>query len=102
MNSPLSTDLSNPSAIPYFLWDEPLTMDQLREKLACASLYERRRWLAKILREARDRDVWLFTTPEEVCRQWNDLAPLLGRRREFWRFLLDAWRADGLISHEPA
>ena len=102
MNSPLSTDLSDPSAIPYFLWDEPLTVAQLREKLGCASLPERRRWLAKILREARDPDVWLFTTPGEVNRQWDALAPLLGRRREFWRFLLDAWRTAGLIGHEAA
>jgi hypothetical protein len=102
MNTPLSTDLNNPSAIPYFLWDEPLTVAQLREKLTSASPPEQRRWLAKILREARDQDVWLFTTPGAVSRQWDELAPLLGRRREFWRFLLGAWRDAGLLGHGPA
>ncbi len=97
MNNFLSTDLDTASAIPYFLWDEPMTVAELRQKLTSASDAERTRLLAKILREARDTDVWKFTTPEEVWRGWNQIAPMLGRRREFWRFLLEAWREEGLI-----
>ncbi|MEJ7721557.1 MAG: hypothetical protein WKF58_14480 [Ilumatobacteraceae bacterium] len=41
------------------------------------------------MREARDTDVWKFTTPREVWRRWNEIAPQLGRRREFWRFLFE-------------
>ncbi len=33
----LSTDLGNPEAIPYFLWDEPMTVRELRNRLATAS-----------------------------------------------------------------
>jgi hypothetical protein len=93
----LSTDLAREDAIPYFLWDEPMTVRELRSRLA-RSEEERIRLLGKILREARDPDVWLFTTPEEVDRRWNQLEPFAGRRRGFWRFLLDAWRAQGLVS----
>jgi hypothetical protein len=93
----LSTALEDPFAVPYFLWDEPMTVEQLRERLATASEPERLRLVAKILREARDTDVWKFTTPEEVRRWWPKLAPHLGRRKSFWSFLLDRWRKEGLL-----
>jgi len=93
----LSTRLSDPLAIPYFLWDEPMTVLALRERLQTASLPEATRLLGKILREARDPDVWLFTTPTDVARRWDALAPHLGRRRPFWEFLLRQWREEGLL-----
>lgn len=93
----LSTDLSHGSAVPYFLWDEPLTVDELKEKLRSASVEERNRLLGKILREARDTDVWQFTTPREVWRNWADLEKHLGRRREFWKFLFEFWEKENLL-----
>src|SRR5436309_6513448 len=64
----LSSDLDDPSAVPYFLWDEPMTVAELRTRLRTASPPERTRLLGKILREARDTDVWKFTSPAEVSR----------------------------------
>ena len=93
----LSTDLDNPNAIPYFLWDEPMTVAEFRQRLTSTSVQERMRLLAKVLREARDTDVWRFTTPEEVKRQWPALSPHLGRRRVFWTFLLESWQREGLV-----
>ena len=93
----LTTQLDDPEAIPYFLWDDPMTMRELRARLDTASLPERARLLGKILREARDPDVWRFTTPEEVAARWSELAPHLGRRRPFWEYLLGAWRRHGLL-----
>lgn len=98
MTTPLSTDLDSTLSIPYFLWDEPMTVAELKRRLSEASPTEQTRLLAKILREARDTDVWKFTTPEEVWRRWNDLAPQLGRRREFWKFLFEAWEKEGLLA----
>ena len=92
----LTTDLSQDDAIPYFLWDQPMTVAELRRRLH-GSPDERLRYLGTILREAREPDVWRFTTPQEVVRDWNLLEPRLGRRREFWRFLLSKWRELGLI-----
>jgi hypothetical protein len=48
--------------------------------------------LGKILREARDTDVWRFTTPAEVARLFPELRRHLGRRRTFWEFLLGRWQ----------
>ena len=98
MGVPLTTDLTSPDAIPYFLWDEPMTVAEVKHRLLSASETEKVRLLAKILREARDTDVWLFTTHEEVVRLWAQLEPRLGRRRDFWNFLLGQWRSQGLIA----
>ena len=98
---PLSTDLDDPSSVPYFLWDEPMTVAALRARLHHASPPERLRLLGKVLRESRDDEVWRFTTPYEVVRLWPGLARHLGRRRRFWEFLLDQWRSQGFLDdHE--
>ena len=97
MSNLLSTELHSPASTPYFLWDEPMTVAELKEKLASASEEERMRLLGKVLREARDTDVWFFTTPQEVVLQWNRIERHLGRRRAFWKFLVAQWRELGLI-----
>ena len=97
MSVALSSNLLDPEAVPYFLWDEPMTIGLLRERLRTSSSPEATRLLGKILREARDTDVWLFTTPIEVAARWDQLAPHLGRRRSFWEFLLGRWREEGLL-----
>ena len=94
---PLSTDLDDSGAVPYFLWDEPMTVSELRRRLADGSRAERWRLLAKILREARDPEVWRFTSPQEVVEAWPQLVRHLGRRRAFWEYLLGAWEEQGLV-----
>jgi hypothetical protein len=98
----LSTDLERDDTVPYFLWDDPMTVGELRRLLATSSDPERNRLLGKVLREARDTDVWRFTTPEEVVARWEALRPHLGRRRAFWEYLLDRWRDAGLVGARPA
>ncbi len=97
MSVPLSTNLDDEAAYPYFLWDDPITVGELKNRLRTWEEPERLRLLGKILREARDPDVWKFTTPTEVARNWEKLEGYLGRRKGFWRFLLDAWRREGLL-----
>jgi hypothetical protein len=99
---PLSSDLDDPDAYPYFVWDDPMTNRELRHRLQTASLPERNRLLAKILREARDCDVWRYTSPEAVVEAWADLSLYLGRRRRFWEYLLSLWAQQGRIDFEPS
>jgi hypothetical protein len=99
---PLSTDLDCDDAIPYFLWDDPIPVHELRRRLATAPPHEQDRLLGKILREARDTDVWRFTTPDEVARRFGSLKRQLGRRRAFWEFLLNRWHKEGLLADKPA
>ena len=91
-------EIDDPMAIPYFLWDEPMSVAQLKERLRSASQPERVRLLGKILREARDTDVWKFTTPAEVRQLWPELCMHLGRRRPFWEFLFKRWRIEGFLA----
>jgi hypothetical protein len=73
-----------------------MTLSALRARLTGAGGAERLRLLGRILREARDTDVWRFTTPAEVAASWSELERYLGRRRAFWQFLLGRWRDLGL------
>ena len=93
----LSLDLDDPEAIPYFLWDDPMTVAELRRHLAEDSEPERLRLLGRVLREARDDEVWRFTTLAEVVRLFPKLRPHLGRRLPFWEYLLGLWRELGVI-----
>lgn len=93
----LGTDLEDPDTRPWFLWDEDVSVRELRAILAAE---DHPRWVelaAKVLREARDDQVWLFLRPERVAARYPDLAPRLGRRRAFWDYLLRAWRRHGLV-----
>jgi hypothetical protein len=95
---PLTTDLSRGDLRPYFLWDEDVSIDELRAALRGGDEYERLRLLGKMLREARDVDVWRFVTPTEVAANLGRLGRRLGRRRAFWEFLIEGWRRDGLLA----
>lgn len=89
-------DLRDSNARPYFLWDERTTVGEFRRALADAQDDEKARLLGKLLREARDEDVWAFTTVSEVRRLFAKIDRYLGRRRAFWRYLLDAWQRHGI------
>ena len=93
----LSTNLDDPECYPYFLWDDPMTVGELRARLASASEPERVRLLAAILREARDTEVWKFTSLGEVLSLWPAIRVQLGRRRGFWEWLFAQWRREGLL-----
>ncbi len=95
---PLTTDMSRGDCRPYFLWDEDVSIDELRAILAGPDGPRRQQLFGKMLREARDFDVWRFVSPEEVAQALAGLGRRLGRRRAFWEFLLDGWREDGILS----
>lgn len=93
----LSTNLDDPAARPYFVWDEDLTMAEVRAHLASPDRRMRALWMARVMREARYRDVWKLLRLRDVVADFAAIEPHLGRMRAFWRWLLDGWRADGLL-----
>lgn len=93
----LSTDLRDPDVRPYFLWDERTTVGEFRRALAQAGPSEWARLTGKLMREARDTDVWAFVTPQAVWDRLSDLDRYLGRRRAFWHYLLGAWHDEGYV-----
>lgn len=84
-------------AVPYFLWDRNVTVGELR--LALANMADPRRisLLRVLLREARPDEIWNFIAPELVVREWDAISPGLGRRRDFWEWLISAWRQRGFL-----
>ena len=93
----ITTDLGRADLRPYFLWDEDVSIAELRAVLAGPDSHERDRLFGKMLREARDLDVWQFVRPADVAAALDRVRPRVGRRYAFWRFLIDGWRADGLL-----
>ena len=94
---PMTIDLTEGDKRPYFLWDEDITIDELKAVLRHGPQVQRLRLLGKMLREARDIDVWRFVTPQEVAVALPALSRRLGRRRRFWEFLIGGWRHDGIL-----
>jgi hypothetical protein len=94
---PLTSDFSDDDGRPYFLWDETRTTREFRHALATAPADERLRLIGKLMREARDTDVWQFVAPVQVWRDFDRIRPYLGRRRAFWEYLLTGWQRDGFL-----
>lgn len=96
---PLSLGLDDGAARPWFLWNEDLSVDEFRARLAGDDADERDRLLALLLREANDREVWRFVRPQDVADALPRLQRRLGgRRAPFWNFLIEQWRRDGYVT----
>lgn len=93
----LTTDMTRRDLRPYFLWDEDVSIGELQEVLAGPDSPRRDQLLGKMLREARDIDVWHFVRPVEVAGALERLRRRLGRRYAFWSFLIKGWRQHGLL-----
>ncbi len=90
-------DLRQSERRPYFFWDEDMSVAELHAILRGPSGFARDRALGRMLREARDIDVWSFVTPAEVAEALPRIERRLGRRAAFWRFLINGWKLDGLL-----
>ncbi len=73
---------------PYFLWDSDMTLAAFRALLLNDDPDVRSHAVGKLLRQARTDDALTFVTLEAVARDWPLVRRHLGRRREFWEWLL--------------
>lgn len=84
---------------PYFLWSEDLSDEDFRAILNGDRGPEQQAlYTGRLLREARVAEVWWYLTPQEVADRWAAASRHLGRAREFWRDLLEAWSEAGRVS----
>ena len=65
----ITTDMARRELRPYFLWDEDVSIDELHQILATPDGPRRDQLLAKMLRAARDIDVWRRL--ELLCARWK-------------------------------
>ena len=82
---------------PWFLWDVDVSASELRQRLHDPDPRIRAQWQGRVLREATYNEVWDYVTLPEVVQDWSLIHQHLGRRREFWEFLLRGWREDGFL-----
>jgi hypothetical protein len=85
---PTSQALLDEEHRPYFLWWLDCSVRQLREHLASDDADLEAYFLGALLREANTRDVWQFTTPEQVRASWPKVARHLGPSKARWEWLL--------------
>lgn len=78
---------------PYFLWDEDLTIDMFRARLADPDPEVRAYYLGKLMRQAKPDDVFTFVTLADIKALFPLAVRYLGRSREFWTWLLGCWKA---------
>ncbi len=70
-----------------------MTDEQFRALLSGAEDERRGVLLGKLMRQAKPDDVFLYISESEIRRSWERLEPHPGRTREFWRWLLETWKA---------
>lgn len=92
-----TTVIDDASAVPYFLWDEPLTLGELRRRLTGDDAEDRLRLIGKIMREARYDEAIALVPLDDIVANYPRLRRHLGRRLAFWDFLLAEWRSLGLL-----
>jgi hypothetical protein len=92
---PTSADLLLDQTRPYFLWWTDATVADLRAHLTGPDPQEQAYWLGALLREANSRDVWLFTSPEQIRALWPHVWRHLGKSRDLWCHLLDLDPPEG-------
>ncbi len=90
---PTSDALYDAAHRPYFLWWLDCSVGELRQHLASGDEDTKAYYLGALLREANTRDVWLFTTPEQIRAGWATVARHLGQSRARWEWLLSLPRA---------
>lgn len=85
----------SPDSIPSFSWDRNITCQQIRDLIDNGSKSKSNSTLSWVLREASMDEIWFFCTPEQVYNKLPLIEKHLGRRKEFFRYILRTWHELG-------
>ncbi|MDP2307245.1 MAG: hypothetical protein Q8P18_14560 [Pseudomonadota bacterium] len=75
---------------PSFLWDNDLTLAELRERLDSANPDVAAYWLGTTMRQAKPDDALTLASLGQMRALWPRLERYLGKERAFWEWLLAA------------
>jgi hypothetical protein len=89
--------LTDQQGRPYFLWDCEMTLDEFRRQLEDSDPDVRAYLIGKLMRQAKPDDVFTFVSPRQIREHWPLLERYLGKTREFWTWLFEAWEAQGHV-----
>ena len=82
--------------IPYFAWDRKKTVADIKAAIGKEPDLQIKT-IAWIMREAKFDDVWQFISPKELWQSFDEILPFLGRKKEFWQYMLRTWNELGKI-----
>lgn len=85
---------------PYFLWDESTTESELKNVLKNGTPHDKYHYISKIMREASYPDIWKYISIGEIVKNWDEIKSRLGRKKEFWNYLISVWRKNGYIKEK--
>jgi hypothetical protein len=85
------------SGRPYFLWDNDITLEEFHRVLREGDDVSRGYMIAKMMRQAKPDDVFLFVTPQQIASLWPRVNPHLGAARAMWTWLFDLWEGMGRV-----
>lgn len=73
---------------PTFLWDNDLTLSELKARLVSPDVEVRAYWIGTVMRQAKPDDALTLVAVSEMREHWPKLARYLGRERPFWEWYL--------------
>jgi hypothetical protein len=79
-----------------------MTEEVFRERLRDDDAGIRAQWQGLLMREARRHEVWQSLRLRDLFANWDTLQRHLGRKWEFWVWLIDGWRKDGSLNDATA
>jgi hypothetical protein len=82
---------------PYFLWDSEMTLEEFRRGLRDPDPTARAYLISKLMRQAKPDDVFTFVSAREIRQHWPLVIRHLGKTRDFWTWLFEAWEAQGRV-----
>src|SRR5215213_2344112 len=82
---------------PYFLWDSKMTLEEFQEGLKSPDPDVRAYLVGKLMHQAKPDDVFTFVSARQIRELWPRLERYLGKTREFWTWLFEAWEARGHV-----
>ncbi len=73
-----------------------MTLDAFRAALRDDDPNVRGYLVGKLMRQAKPDDVFTFVSVAEIRQLWPRLERHLGKTREFWVWLLETWKEQGV------
>lgn len=68
-----------------------MTLAQFEALLVTSDRETKAYLVGKLMRQAKPDDVFTFVSEREIRELWADVQPYLGKTRDFWHWLMDAW-----------
>lgn len=98
LNQTPEDKLTDSQGRPYFLWDCNLTRSEFEQRLLKSENPEVRAYFAaKLLRQAKPDDVFLFLSEQDIADLWAPMERYLGNQKPFWGWFLNIREGQGRV-----